>query len=191
MKKEKLLRCIALTFAATVMVNIANAQKNQAERQKNFAEKGSFFVKQSGPGKESGEEIAIYGSDKSAELLEDEENAAVKYIERLAEQQGSLFAQSFVKNYSGKNYLHWVVRNDSRDGIFVVERSEDGNEFKAIGFKNRIGTSVPSLSYYFQDESAKGSVFYRILAIGEDGSYKYSDILKVEEVIASVRTDYY
>lgn len=190
MKPEKLLLCIALTFVATFTVNVTKAQKDKAENLKNYMENGNFFVKKTGPDKIEVEKTDVYESKEGVKTILNEKNAVIKYIERLTEDKISPFAQSVVKNCSGKNYLHWEVRDDSKDGIFVIERSENGSDFKTVGFKNRIGTAVPRLSYYYEDK-AGGAVFYRILAIGEDGSYKYSDILKVENVTSSAQAVYY
>lgn len=188
MKKEKLLPGFVLMLAATVSVNILNAQQNAPENLKNInLKKGSFFVKQSADHAEE----KIYNFYEGMEAISGKGNGVtVKYIEQLVEDEISPFTQSIVKNHSGKNYLHWIVSNDSKNGIFVIERSENGSEFKTVGFKNRISSTVPRLSYYFQDESAEGVLLYRILAIGEDGSYKYSETLTVENITSSVQVLY-
>ena len=40
----------------------------------------------------------------------------------------------------GKTYLRWLVENDKKDGVFIVERSADGASFEALAFKDRVGT---------------------------------------------------
>ena len=81
----------------------------------------------------------------------------------------------------GKTYVRWLVKNDKKDGVFVVERSADGIEFEALGFKDRIGTQLlVNLFYSFTDqEPLPGESHYRIMQIGADNSYNYSSVVKV------------
>jgi hypothetical protein len=81
----------------------------------------------------------------------------------------------------GKTYLRWLVQNDKKDGVFIVERSEDGNQFEALGFKDRIGTDKNVNLFYtwIDDTPPKGFAHYRIMQVGVDNSFNYSDVVRV------------
>lgn len=82
----------------------------------------------------------------------------------------------------GKTYVRWLVKNDKKDGIFVVERSEDGTDFEALGFRDRVGTELlVNLFYSFVDEEPfSGTSLYRVMQVGADNTYKYSAVVKVK-----------
>lgn len=85
----------------------------------------------------------------------------------------------------GKTYLRWLVQNDKKDGVFIVERSEDGSQFEALGFKDRIGTDkTVNLFYSWVDDAPpKGFAHYRIMQVGVDNSFNYSDVVRVKTAI--------
>ncbi len=85
----------------------------------------------------------------------------------------------------GKTYLRWLVQNDKKDGVFIVERSEDGNQFEALGFKDRIGTDkAVNLFYSWVDDAPpKGYAHYRIMQVGVDNSFNYSDVVRVKTTV--------
>lgn len=81
----------------------------------------------------------------------------------------------------GKTYVRWLVKNDKKDGVFIVERSEDGKEFEALGFRDRVGTQLlVNLFYsYIDEEPIAGENHYRVMQVGADNSYRYSPVVKV------------
>ncbi len=83
---------------------------------------------------------------------------------------------------NGKTYVRWLVKNDRKDGIFIVERSEDGTDFEALGFRDRVGTELSvNLFYSFVDEEPiAGTSLYRVMQVGADNTYKYSSVVKVK-----------
>jgi len=85
----------------------------------------------------------------------------------------------------GKTYVRWLVKNDRKDGVFIVERSADGIDFEALGFKDRVGTQLDvNLFYSFVDqEPIAGDNHYRVMQVGEDNTYRYSSVIKVKTVI--------
>lgn len=90
----------------------------------------------------------------------------------------------------GKTYLRWLVENDRKDGVFIVERSSDGEEFEALGFKDRVGTSKNvNLFYSYVDEAPPaGFAHYRVMQVGTDHSYNYSAVVRVKTSAASNST---
>jgi hypothetical protein len=85
----------------------------------------------------------------------------------------------------GKTYVRWLVSNDEKDGIFIIERSADGAEFEALGFKDRVGSPLcVNLFYSFVDETPNpGQNYYRVMTVGTDQTYTYSDIIRVNSGI--------
>ena len=90
----------------------------------------------------------------------------------------------------GKTYVRWLVKNDKKDGVFVVERSEDGIDFEALGFKDRVGTQLlVNLFYsYVDEEPLPGDSHYRIMQVGADNTYRYSSVVKVKNTGTPVRS---
>jgi hypothetical protein len=82
----------------------------------------------------------------------------------------------------GKTYVRWLVKNDKKDGVFVVERSENGTDFEALGFRDRVGTQLlVNLFYSFVDEEPiAGDNHYRVMQVGADNTYRYSSVVKVK-----------
>lgn len=82
----------------------------------------------------------------------------------------------------GKTYVRWMVENDRKDGVFIIERSENGQEFEALGFKDRVGTDKNvKLFYSFIDEEPPvGSAHYRVMQVGTDHTFSYSPVVKVK-----------
>ena len=76
--------------------------------------------------------------------------------------------QSLVYN-SGKVYLNWVVRSNSDDCIYVVERSVDGIEFEPVGLKEGIGSPLELLYSWVDTKPMTGTVQYRIKQINDEG----------------------
>ena len=87
----------------------------------------------------------------------------------------------------GNAYTKWYVQNEEDDGLFLVERSTDNENFKVIGAKQGIG--VPSkliIMYSYVDKDPKpGYVWYRIHKIYSDGSGYYSPTRRVEVPVAA------
>ena len=82
----------------------------------------------------------------------------------------------------GKAYLRWLVENDKKDGVFIIERSADGNQFEALGFKDRVGTDKSvNLFYSYVDEAPPaGFAHYRIMQVGVDHTYNYTDVVRIK-----------
>lgn len=110
----------------------------------------------------------------SAKLIEDPEKSIISF--------------SPVFN-NGKTYVRWLVQNDEKDGIFIVERSQDGVEFEALGYKERIGSPLcVNLFYSFVDELPFNELtYYRIMQVGTDQTYTYSDIVSVKTDMTNIK----
>jgi len=90
-------------------------------------------------------------------------------------------------NVEGKVYLRWMVRNDRKDGVYIIERSNDGTNFESLGFKDRVGSDKDIKLFYSWIDVAPPSVeaHYRIMQVGVDRTYTYSDVVRVKTGAAS------
>jgi hypothetical protein len=73
----------------------------------------------------------------------------------------------------GKVYLNWVVFNNLKSGMYVIERAIDGKNYEVIGFKKGIASSLPlDLAFYFTDDMpVQGNATYKVMHISDDNSY--------------------
>jgi hypothetical protein len=85
-------------------------------------------------------------------------------------------------NVEGKVYLRWMVRNDRKDGVYIVERSNDGTNFESLGFKDRVGSDKNIKLFYSWIDVAPPAeeAHYRIMQVGVDRTYTYSDVVRVK-----------
>jgi hypothetical protein len=74
---------------------------------------------------------------------------------------------------SGSIYLGWAVSSNSKTGIYVIERSVNGNDYEVIGFKKGVASSLPvQISFYFTDrEPVGGKASYKVTHIAEDNTF--------------------
>ena len=89
---------------------------------------------------------------------------------------------SFSASVSGRSVvLNWQTATETNNSGFVVERSEDNNNFSQIGFIAGSGTTTELRSYSFTDNLVTSSTYYyRLKQIDYDGSYEYSNVVEVE-----------
>lgn len=91
-----------------------------------------------------------------------------------------------VSDFEIGNMLTWQTTAEVNNKEFVVERLEDGNTYETIGTVNGKGTSVDKQEYSFLDISAnKGLTRYRLKQINTDGTYQYSNIIKIDKSAAN------
>lgn len=105
-------------------------------------------------------------------------------------QEASVLQQDSVNSFvsfspvfvEGKTYVRWMVENDRKDGVFIIERSDDGETFEALGFKDRVGTpqNVKLFYSYIDEEPPVGAAHYRVMQVGTDQTFSYSNQVKVK-----------
>ncbi|MCX6291130.1 MAG: hypothetical protein NT126_05140 [Bacteroidetes bacterium] len=76
--------------------------------------------------------------------------------------------QQIVYN-SGKVYFNWIVKANSDDCLYVIERSTDGNEYEPVGLKEGIGSPLELLYSWVDTKPVSGTAYYRIKQIDNDG----------------------
>jgi hypothetical protein len=70
--------------------------------------------------------------------------------------------------------LSWTTANDDETALFVVERSEDGKEYKVIGSVESL-SSDGQTAYQFKDlDLGLSKVHYRLKQMMSDGSNSYT-----------------
>lgn len=76
--------------------------------------------------------------------------------------------------------IKWNVENEINMAKYEVEKSGDAKTFSLLSSRVVKGANNTSASYSCIDESgAKLNTFYRIKSIGNDGSVKYTQVMKV------------
>jgi hypothetical protein len=76
--------------------------------------------------------------------------------------------------------IRWSVENEINMAKYEVEKSGDAKTFSLLSSRVVKGASNTSASYSCVDESgAKLNTFYRIKSIGNDGSIKYTQVMKI------------
>lgn len=90
-----------------------------------------------------------------------------------------LLSFSGVKQTEGVQ-LKWQVTEESSIDKYEIEKSSDAVKFEFIGSLNASNTSYAK-TYSWLDKTANAPVnFYRLKIVNQDGSVKYSSILKFE-----------
>ncbi len=80
------------------------------------------------------------------------------------------FTKQTVVFNSGKVYLNWIAKSNSIDCIYVIERSQDGNEYEPVGLKEGIGSPIELLYSWVDTKPSTGTVHYRVKQINNDGN---------------------
>ena len=80
-----------------------------------------------------------------------------------------------------KNVLvKWQTSQEINTSHFNVERSTDGQRFLSIGSVVAAGNSSSLRKYSFTDQQPlPGTYYYRVKMVDIDGSYKYSDVVRI------------
>lgn len=77
--------------------------------------------------------------------------------------------------------LEWTTASELENEKFEIERSTDAYNFNKIGTEDGRGTTNEQSDYRHVDERPNnGSNYYRLKQVDFDGSYEYSEIVKVD-----------
>jgi len=78
-------------------------------------------------------------------------------------------------------HLMWATATETNNQGFQIEKMVAGAIFKQVGYVAGYGTTTEPKSYSFTDSKVSDGVYtYRLKQIDLDGSFKYSDEVKVE-----------
>jgi hypothetical protein len=82
--------------------------------------------------------------------------------------------------------LTWSTNMESNNSMFVIEKSEDGFDFMAVGNIKGSGTTRIVKRYNFLDPQPSGKrVFYRLKQVDFDGTYSFSEVLRIDKKMES------
>ncbi len=83
------------------------------------------------------------------------------------------------KLQDGSHVLEWATASETNNEKFVVEKSDNGKEFFAIGSLEGAGNSLNTLKYTYKDYSGgcPAGCYYRIKQIDFDHKYAYSQVI--------------
>lgn len=77
--------------------------------------------------------------------------------------------------------LTWATASEDNNSHFVIERSIDGTDFKAIATIIGNGTTSELINYsYIDDTPLTAHNYYRLKQVDFNGDYSYSDLVLVE-----------
>ena len=82
----------------------------------------------------------------------------------------------------GKVLLNWSTASETNNSHYLVERSENGKDFLAIGSVKGAGTSTARNYYSFTDANTglvTGTLYYRIKQVDNDGGFDYSEVKSI------------
>lgn len=68
--------------------------------------------------------------------------------------------------------LHWSTASETASDRYEVQRGADGIGFMTIGTVKAAGYSTSTKEYYYDDATATGVVYYRLLQVDIDGKNK-------------------
>ncbi len=86
-----------------------------------------------------------------------------------------------VKNSDRGAELAWTTASETGSAAFVIERSEDGSNFEAIGKVEAAGVSRDSRTYAFLDaQPLAGVSYYRLRLVDLDSAEDFSEIVALD-----------
>jgi uncharacterized delta-60 repeat protein len=93
-----------------------------------------------------------------------------------------VLSQFYAQKQTSKVILQWQTASEEDVKHFVIERSNDGKTYKAIGQVAAAGNSTTTKNYMFADQSpfTPANNYYRLVMVDADGIYKYSKTLIVK-----------
>lgn len=85
-----------------------------------------------------------------------------------------------VREQNGKTMLQWATSQEMNSNYFAVERSVDGSNFSEIRKITAAGNSNNTVNYVYVDENAaKGTIYYRLKQVDNDGRFTYSSVINI------------
>lgn len=83
--------------------------------------------------------------------------------------------------------LLWATASETNNSHFIVERSEDGQVYKAIAQVKGVGNSNSKTEYsYSNHEQSEGIAYYRLAQYDYDGKVTYSRAIVIHQSLSQV-----
>lgn len=81
--------------------------------------------------------------------------------------------------------LEWSTATETNNRGFEIQRGTNNRDLTTIGFVKGIGTTTEKQSYsYIDNDNQLGRVYYRLKQIDFDGSFEYSKVVEVTQVVS-------
>ncbi|MCO5284858.1 MAG: T9SS type A sorting domain-containing protein [Chitinophagaceae bacterium] len=99
-------------------------------------------------------------------------------------------------NKGNDNLLEWATANERNTKEYVVERSFDAQDFKAIGSVRASGNTNSNSSYHYTDygidKLGQPIMYYRLAQMDIDGRKEYSNVIRLNyDAITLIKTIVY
>ncbi len=70
---------------------------------------------------------------------------------------------------TGKVYVTWLTNGDDEDGVYMIERSVDGENYAGVGYKTAIPTKLHLLFCWIDENPSNGTAYYKLSKIQPNG----------------------
>jgi len=102
------------------------------------------------------------------------------------------FKGNYVKEESAI-LLSWATASEMNNKEFIVQRSENGKQFKNIDIVEGHGTTLEAQDYFYQDQNVVDgqNYYYRLKQVDFNGDFEYSDVISVKVSNDKERTAYF
>jgi len=88
------------------------------------------------------------------------------------------FTGNLINNY---NYIKWITASEMNNDFFILERSEDGNNWERIYYIDGVVNSNQKTTYTFKDYYFKDNInYYKLTQFDFDGEGEESFIISVD-----------
>jgi hypothetical protein len=87
-----------------------------------------------------------------------------------------------IRQDNNRVLVRWETISEIDNAGFEVQKSENGTDYKILGFVDGAGNSNQKRSYQFTDVQASRSAYYRLKQIDRDGKFRYSPVKFVQGV---------
>jgi hypothetical protein len=85
--------------------------------------------------------------------------------------------------------LNWSTGSETNNKYFTVERSEDGDNWRAIGTVKSAGNSSITQNYSFTTDKSNGEIsYFRLKQTNLDGEFKYFNVIQVSNCNSYIST---
>lgn len=95
------------------------------------------------------------------------------------------------QNSGSYNLLKWSTATELNNDRFEIERSCDGNEWIKLSEIKGNGTTIIQSNYSYIDYNPNVIDYYRIKQIDFDGTFSYTDIIKIQRGEVNDVVEYY
>ncbi len=94
------------------------------------------------------------------------------------------------KIQSGSVLLKWSTASEENNDRFVIERSDESQQFQAIGTVSGVGNSTTTQYYSYTDRAPlKGINFYRLRQVDADDKFSFSQVKRVDNRLTGLHID--